>query len=64
MICVLSVRWQPHIGSKMRRDLLAKRARDPEDPLRLVIVRDMWLTGLTRPACTPCILTNPCAAMA
>lgn len=41
--------WQPHIGSKMRRDLLAKRARDPEDPLRLVIVRDMWLTGFDAP---------------
>ena len=41
--------WQPHIGGKMRRDLLAKRARDPADPLRLVIVRDMWLTGFDAP---------------
>jgi type I restriction enzyme R subunit len=39
------VEWQQHIGNKARRDLLAKRARDPQDPLRLVIVRDMWLTG-------------------
>ncbi|MDO8275247.1 MAG: type I restriction endonuclease subunit R, partial [Serpentinimonas sp.] len=37
------VQWQQHIGNKARRDLLAKRARDPQDPLRLVIVRDMWL---------------------
>jgi len=41
--------WQPHIGSKARRDLLAKRARDPKDPLKLVIVRDMWLTGFDAP---------------
>jgi type I restriction enzyme R subunit len=41
--------WQQHIGSKARRDLLAKRARDPKDPLKLVIVRDMWLTGFDAP---------------
>lgn len=41
--------WQQHIGNKARRDLLAKRARDPQDPLKLVIVRDMWLTGFDAP---------------
>ena len=41
--------WQRHIGNKARRDLLAKRARDPDDPLKLVIVRDMWLTGFDAP---------------
>ncbi len=41
--------WQQHIGNKARRDLLAKRARDPIDPLKLVIVRDMWLTGFDAP---------------
>lgn len=41
--------WQPHVGNKARRDLLAKRARDPQDPLKLVIVRDMWLTGFDAP---------------
>lgn len=41
--------WQKHIGNKARRDLLAKRARDPNDPLKLVIVRDMWLTGFDAP---------------
>ena len=41
--------WQPHIGNKARRDLLAKRARDPKDSLKLVIVRDMWLTGFDAP---------------
>jgi type I restriction enzyme, R subunit len=42
--------WQPHIGTKMRRDLLAKRAKDANDPLKLVIVRDMWLTGFDAPS--------------
>ena len=41
--------WQQHIGNKARRDLLAKRARDPKDPIKLVIVRDMWLTGFDAP---------------
>lgn len=42
--------WQPHIGTKARRDLLAKRAKDPKDDLKLVIVRDMWLTGFDAPS--------------
>jgi len=41
--------WQPHIGGKARRELLAKRAKDPDDSLKLVIVRDMWLTGFDAP---------------
>jgi type I restriction enzyme R subunit len=41
--------WQPHIGNKKRRDDLAKRARNPKDALKLVIVRDMWLTGFDAP---------------
>ena len=43
------LKWQPHIGNKKRRDDLAKRARRVDDPLKLVIVRDMWLTGLDAP---------------
>ncbi|MCY3942575.1 MAG: type I restriction endonuclease subunit R [Gemmatimonadetes bacterium] len=42
--------WQPHIRSKKRRELLAKRFRDPGDPLRVVLVRDMWLTGFDAPS--------------
>ena len=42
--------WQQHIGNKARRDALAKRARDAKDPLKLVIVRDMWLTGFDAPS--------------
>ena len=42
--------WQQHIGGKARRELLAKRIKDPDDPLKLVIVRDMWLTGFDAPS--------------
>ena len=42
--------WQQHIGNKARREALAKRFRDPADPLRMVLVRDMWLTGFDAPS--------------
>jgi len=42
--------WQPHIRNKARRDELAKRFKDPADPFRVVIVRDMWLTGFDAPS--------------
>ncbi len=42
--------WQPHIRNKARREALAKRFKDPADPLRIVIVRDMWLTGFDCPS--------------
>src|SRR5438094_967485 len=41
--------WQPHIRNKARRKALAKRFKEADDPLRLVIVRDMWLTGFDAP---------------
>ncbi|QDV33712.1 type I restriction endonuclease subunit R [Tautonia plasticadhaerens] len=41
--------WQPHIRTKARREAIAKRFKDPANPLRLVIVRDMWLTGFDAP---------------
>ena len=41
--------WQPHIRNKPRREALAKRFREPEDPFRIVLVRDMWLTGFDAP---------------
>jgi type I restriction enzyme R subunit len=42
--------WQGHIRNKPRREALANRFRDPKDPFRLVIVRDMWLTGFDAPS--------------
>ena len=41
--------WQQHIRNKSRRETLAQRFRDPEDPFQVVIVRDMWLTGFDAP---------------
>lgn len=51
--------WQKHIGNKARRDLLAKRIKDPADPLKLVIVRDMWLTGFDAPCLHTLYLDKP-----
>ena len=42
--------WQPHIRNKARREELAQRFRDPDDPLKVVLVRDMWLTGFDAPS--------------
>jgi type I restriction enzyme R subunit len=37
--------WQMHIRNKTRREALANRFRNPADPFKITIVRDMWLTG-------------------
>ena len=42
--------WQEHIRNKARREALANRFRDAEDPFRMVLVRDMWLTGFDAPS--------------
>jgi len=41
--------WQRHIRNKLRRRTLANRFKDSKDPFRIVIVRDMWLTGFDAP---------------
>ncbi len=51
--------WQPHIRNKPRREALANRFRDPGDPLRVVIVRDMWLTGFDCPSLHTMYLDKP-----
>lgn len=42
--------WQKHIGTNRKRRNLAKRMKDPVDKLKIVIVRDMWLTGFDVPS--------------
>ncbi len=42
--------WQQHIRNKARREALTRRFKDPKDPFKLVIVRDMWLTGFDCPS--------------
>jgi type I restriction enzyme R subunit len=51
--------WQSHLGGKARRELLAKRIKDPADPLKLVIVRDMWLTGFDAPCMHTMYIDKP-----
>ena len=42
--------WQQHVRNKPRREALANRFRDADDPFRIVLVRDMWLTGFDAPS--------------
>ena len=42
--------WQQHIRSKAWREALAHRFRDPADSMKIVLVRDMWLTGFDAPS--------------
>ena len=51
--------WQRHIGNKARREALAKRFRDASDPLRIVLVRDMWLTGFDAPSLHTMYVNKP-----
>lgn len=51
--------WQAHIGNKSRKDLLAKRAKDPNDELKLVVVCDMWLTGFDAPSMHTMYIDKP-----
>jgi type I restriction enzyme R subunit len=51
--------WQQHIRNNQRREELANRFRDPADPFRLVIVRDMWLTGFDAPSLHTMYLDKP-----
>jgi len=51
--------WQDHIRSKARREEIALRFKNPNDPLKLVIVRDMWLTGFDAPCMHTMYLDKP-----
>jgi len=41
--------WKEHVRTKEQFEAIKKRFKDPDDPLRIVIVRDMWLTGFDAP---------------
>jgi len=51
--------WQPHIRTKAQREAIAKRFKDPQDELKLVIVRDMWLTGFDCPSMHTMYIDKP-----
>lgn len=50
---------QPHIYNASHKKTLEKRFRDPKDSLKLVIVRDMWLTGFDAPCCNTMYVDKP-----
>jgi len=51
--------YQKHLHSKEERDLLANRMKDTKDELKLVIVRDMWLTGFDVPSMHTMYIDKP-----
>jgi len=53
------VDWQQHIRNKLRREELANRFRDSQDAFKMVIVRDMWLTGFDAPSLHTMYMDKP-----
>jgi type I restriction enzyme R subunit len=51
--------WQSHIRNKKRREGMAERFRDAKDPFKIVIVRDMWLTGFDAPSLSTMYVDKP-----
>ena len=51
--------WQPHIRNKPRREVLAHRFRDADDPFSIVLVCDMWLTGFDAPSLHTMYIDKP-----
>ncbi len=51
--------WQQHIRNKPRREALAVRFTKPPDPLKIILVRDMWLTGFDCPCLHTMYLDKP-----
>lgn len=50
---------QPHIHNPKTKKRLEARFKKPDDPLKLVIVRDMWLTGFDAPCCHTMYVDKP-----
>ncbi|MEO6832789.1 MAG: type I restriction endonuclease subunit R, partial [Chitinophagaceae bacterium] len=51
--------WQEHIRNKPRRKAIGDRLKDPKDELKLVLVRDMWLTGFDAPCLHTLYIDKP-----
>jgi type I restriction enzyme R subunit len=51
--------WQEHIRNKQRRHDIGERFKDPSDPLKIIIVRDMFLTGFDAPSMHTMYLDKP-----
>lgn len=53
--------WRSVIGNKRHRDELAKRFKDNDDPMKIAIVVDMWLTGFDVPSLATMYIYKPMA---
>jgi type I restriction enzyme R subunit len=51
--------WRGIIGNKRRRDEMAKKFKDNDDPLKIAIVVDMWLTGFDVPSLATMYVYKP-----
>ena len=51
--------FQPHLTTKKIREQIKERLKDPDDPLKLVIVRDMWLAGFDAPVLHTMYIAKP-----
>ena len=51
--------FQPHVRNKAKRKAMGERLKDPNDTLKLAIVRDMWLTGFDAPSMHTLYIDKP-----
>lgn len=51
--------FQAHVRNKAKRKALGERLKDPKDPLKIAIVRDMWLTGFDAPSMHTLYIDKP-----
>jgi len=51
--------WQEHIRNRQRRETIGDKFKEPKNELRLVIVRDMWLTGFDAPSVHTMYIDKP-----
>lgn len=51
--------WQQHIRTTTRRAAIGDRVKNPDDSLKMVIVRDMWLTGFDAPCLNTLYVDKP-----
>ncbi len=51
--------WQEHIRTKQRRKDISERMKNPSDSIKMVIVRDMWLTGFDAPCLHTMYIDKP-----
>lgn len=54
-----AINLQPHIRNKQRRKAIGERLKNPNDTLKMVIVRDMWLTGFDAPCLHTMYIDKP-----